>query len=51
MLFTLSAAVAFLGHKFGVIPEIGPLQPYQLSMIGGTIIAILAMFLSKRNDD
>jgi len=51
MLFTLAAAVAFLGDKFGVIPEVGPLQPYQLSLIGGTVLALLAMFLVKRKDD
>jgi eukaryotic-like serine/threonine-protein kinase len=50
-LFILAAGIALLAHRFDVIPTVGPLEPHHLSMIGGTIIAVLTMFLGPRSDD
>jgi serine/threonine protein kinase len=44
----VGAAVALFGHRLGVIPEIGPVQPHQLTMIVGLGLAIVGVVVSRK---
>jgi eukaryotic-like serine/threonine-protein kinase len=48
VLFMTATLVALSAYKFNVIPEVGPLKPYHLSMIAGAIIAIVAILFGRR---
>ena len=42
------AAVAFFGHRFGVVPDVGPLQAHQVTLIAGLLLFAVGVFLSRR---
>ena len=50
LLCLAGAFVCFAGHRLG-IPEVGPLKPFQLSLIGGTLIAIVGIVLGWRRKE
>jgi hypothetical protein len=50
LLQLLGAGVALLGHQFGVIPTLGPVEPHHLTMVVGLGLAFLGGFLSRRKD-
>lgn len=44
----VGAAITLLGHQFGVLPTLGPIEPHQLTMILGVVVAGVGVYLSRR---
>jgi eukaryotic-like serine/threonine-protein kinase len=44
----LGAAIALLGHQFGVIPAIGPIEPHQLTMVIGLLFAGAGVVVARQ---
>ena len=42
------AAVALLGHLLIAIPDIGPIQPHHLTMLIGSVLAVLGIVVSRK---
>jgi hypothetical protein len=48
LLQMLGAAVTLLGHQLGVVPEVGPAQPHQLTMGAGIVLAIMGIVVGRK---
>ncbi|HEX3147450.1 MAG TPA: serine/threonine-protein kinase [Gemmataceae bacterium] len=44
----VGATITLLGHQFGVIPAIGPIEPHQLTMILGLVFAVAGVVVARR---
>ncbi len=42
-----AAFVAFAGHAFGVVPELGPIQPQFVTVLAGAALAVLGLVFGR----